>query len=102
MARQDKVKYINEKCEAIEQNSTTNTTMDLYRKVKNLIRKLRPAVDTITDEERKVLQDGPNIKNRWKSFFEDLYRRNDNISSELPNTSYEKVELEPSPLYSEI
>ena len=68
----------------------------------NLTRKFRPAVDTIKDEERKILQDGPDIKNRWKSFCGDLYRRNDNKSSELPNTSYENVELEPSPLYSEI
>ena len=34
MIRQDKVKYISEQCEAIEQNSITNTTRDLYRKVK--------------------------------------------------------------------
>jgi len=49
-----------------------------------------------------LVTDGPDIRNRWKSFCEDLYRRNNNISSELPNASYENVELEPSPLYSEI
>ena len=95
------MKYINEQCEAIEQKSVTNTTKDLYRKVKNLTRKCRPTVDAIKDEG-KILQNRPDIKYRWKLFCEDLYRRNDNISSELPNASYENVELEPSPLYSEI
>ena len=70
--------------------------------MKNLARKFRPTVDAIKDEEERILQDGPDMKNRWKLFCEDLYRRNDNISSELPNTSYENVELEPCPLYSEI
>ena len=102
MIRQDKVKYINKQCEAIEQYSITNTTKDLYRKVKYLTRELRPTVDTIKDEEGKILQDGPDIKNRWKLFCEDLYKRNDNISSKVPNTSYENVELDPSPRYSEI
>ena len=100
MIRQDKVKYINEHCKAIEQNSITNTTKDLYRIVKNLTRKFRPTVDAIKDENGKILNDGPDIRNRWKSFCEDLYRRNNTISSELPNASYENVELEPSPLYS--
>ena len=44
MIRQETVKYINEQCEAIEQKSVTNTTKDLYRKVKNLTRKCRPTV----------------------------------------------------------
>ena len=70
--------------------------------MKNLTRKFRPTVDAIKDENGKILNDGPDIRNRWKSFIEDLYRRNNNISSELPNASYENVELEPSPLYSEI
>ena len=70
--------------------------------MKNLTTKFQPTVDTIKDEEGKIQQDGPDIKNRWKLFCEDLYKRNDNISSEVPNTSYENVELEPSPLYSEI
>ena len=56
----------------------------------------------IGDENGNILNDGPDIRNRWKSFCEDLYRRNNNISSELPDASYENVELEPSPLYSEI
>ena len=93
MIRQDQVKYINEQCEAVEQNSITNTTKDLYRRVKNLTRKFRSTVDAIKDENGKILNDGQDIRNRWKSFCEDLCRRNDHISSELPNTSYENVEL---------
>ena len=95
------MKYVNEQCEAIEQNSITNTTRDLYRKVKNLTIRFRPIVDTIKDEEGNILYDGPDVKNRWKSFCKDLYRRHDIISSELPSTSYENIELEPYPLYSE-
>ena len=66
MIRPDKVKYINEQYETIEQNSITNTTNDLNRKVKNLTRKFRPLVDTIKVEEGKILNDGLEIKNRWK------------------------------------
>ena len=69
--------------------------------MKNLTRKFQPTFDTIKDEEGKIPNDGPVIKSRWKSFCEDPYRRKDIIFSELPTTSYENVELEPSPLYSE-
>ena len=99
MVRQDKVKYVNEQCQAIEQNSITNTTKDLYRKLKNLTRKFRPTVDTIKYEEGKYYKTD-QISKTEGNFFVRICRGE--MTSEVPNTSYKSVELEPSSLYSEI
>ena len=101
MMRRDKEKYINEQCKSIEDNSITNSIKDLYQGVKNLTNKFKPMIDTIKDENGKILGEVEEVKERWAHYSTDLYKKNPNTV--VPQHTFvvnDKEEL--PPLYSEV
>ena len=100
MIRQDKTKYIEEQCEIIERNHIKSSTKDLYTGVKRLAGKFQPRKDNIKDGKSKILNDGPDINERWKQFCTRLNIRNDSLANNV--VSYDTTEIEPSPLLSEV
>ncbi|XP_063593072.1 uncharacterized protein LOC134770132 [Penaeus indicus] len=103
MMRQDNDRKINELCQTIESNSVTNSIKDLFQGVKKLTNKFRPTIDTIKDENNKVLFEGEEVKSRWKQYCYELYKKNDNTSVRtalLHDT--DELSEEPPPLYSEV
>ena len=79
MMRRDKEKCINEQCKRIEDNSITNSIKDLYQGVKNSTNKFKPTIDTIKDENGKILGEAEEVKERWAHYSTDLYKKNPNI-----------------------
>ena len=72
LVSKDKIRYINEQCALIEQNSITNTTKDLYQRVKNLARKCKAHVNTNKDKEGLIICDEEKVRERCKEYCEDL------------------------------
>ena len=68
MMRKDKRRAIDNQCQELEEKSVTNSTKDLYKAAKNLIRKFRPATDVVKNESGELLTEGPQVKQRWKSY----------------------------------
>jgi len=75
MMRKDKQRAIDNQCRELEEKSVTNSTKDLYKAVKNLTRKFRPATDVVKNESGELLTEGPQVKQRWKSYCENLYKK---------------------------
>ena len=101
MMRRDKEKCINEQCKRIEDNSITNSIKDLYQSVKNLTNKFKPTIDTIKDENGKILGEAEEVKERWAHYSTDLYKKNPNIV--VPqHTFVANDNRELPPLYSEV
>ena len=101
MMRRDEEKYSNEQCKCIEDNSITNSIKDLYQGGKNLTNKFKPTIDTIKDENGKILGEAEEVKERWAHYSTDLYKKNPNIV--VPQHTFlvnDKEEL--PPLYSEV
>ena len=75
MMGKDKENYINEQCKCIEDNSITNSVEDLYQGVKNLANKFKPTIDTIKDENGKILGEAEEVKERWVHYSTDLHKK---------------------------
>ncbi|XP_047492300.1 uncharacterized protein LOC125041405 [Penaeus chinensis] len=55
------------------------TDEDLYRSIKDLTKKFKPTIDTIKDKNGNALCNGEDVKKRWKTYCEYLYKVNDNL-----------------------
>ena len=77
MMRKDKQRAIDNQCQELEEKSVTNSTKHLYKDVNNLTRKSRPATDVVKNESGELLTKGPQVKQHWKSYCENLYKKTD-------------------------
>ena len=80
LLREDKARQINEQCRKIEDNAVTNSVKDLYQGVRSLTNKSRPTVDTIKNENGEILCEGDRVRERWKEYCDNLYKKNMNIA----------------------
>lgn len=102
LMRSDKNQQINSLCEKIETDSITNSTKDLYQGVKSLTRKFKPTIETVKDKDGVMLSDRSNVKERWKNYCEELFKKNVNINCIFNPTQDTSEQVEPPPLRSEI
>ena len=102
MLRKDKENHINEICQQIESNVITNSFKDLYQGVKKLTKKFRPRIDVIKDENSKILSEGSEVKDRWKTYCKKLYMKRNNIPKNSFINQSISDNVEPPPSYSEI
>jgi len=63
LMRKDRQTYINEKCRHIE-----NCLKVLYQGVKSMTRKFNPRIDTVNADDRTVLFESDEVKQRWKKY----------------------------------
>ena len=100
MMRKDLEKHINEQCQKIEKNSITNSTKDLYQEWETFLEISNQKTDTIKDENGQILCDGDRVKERWREYCSELYKKNENITSQAVNL--QNIENEPPPLLREV
>ncbi|XP_042857015.1 uncharacterized protein LOC122243475 [Penaeus japonicus] len=80
LLRRDKEKYLNEQCERIENCYINKTIKELYQGVRNITRKFKPKIDTIKTEDGLVLCDGKEVKDRWRQYCSNLYKKNEDLT----------------------
>ncbi|XP_071580973.1 uncharacterized protein [Temnothorax nylanderi] len=99
--RQDKNEYIKEICREIEEHQNSNDTRDLYRKVRELTRKLTPRTAAIEDKSDKILWESNDIVERWRQYCEELYKE-DTVAENGEQAIKMTNEREPPILKSEV
>ena len=98
-ARKDKEKQILQECEKVEEYNKRGMTRDLYKKIKYLRGQFTPRNGTLTDQNGKHLSNGDEIKNKWKQYTEELYKKEIKGTESMELDDYE---LEPDILESEV
>ncbi|CAF3391752.1 unnamed protein product [Rotaria socialis] len=98
-ARKDKEKQIMQECEKVEEYNKKGMTRDLFKKIKYFRGQFIPRNGTLTDQNGKHLINGDEIKNKWKQYTEELYKKEINGTGNLELDNYE---LEPDILESEV
>ena len=76
IARRDKKVFFNEQCKEMEENNRRVKTRDLFKNIGNIKGIFHPKMDTIKDRNGRDLIDAEEIKNRWKEYTEELYKKN--------------------------
>ncbi|CAF1413687.1 unnamed protein product [Adineta steineri] len=74
-------------------------TRDLFKKIKYLRGQFIPRNGSLTDSNGKDLTNGPEIKNKWQQYTEELYKKEINGTNNLVLDDYEP---EPDILESEV
>jgi exonuclease III len=97
--RKDKEKQIMQDCEQVEEYNKKGMTRDLFKKIKHLRGQFIPKNGTLIDPNGKHLSNGHEIKNKWKQYTEELYKKEINGTGNLELDDYE---LEPDILDSEV
>ncbi|XP_072943571.1 uncharacterized protein [Epargyreus clarus] len=100
LCRRDYNQYLNSICQDIENHAQHLHTRDLFLKVKNIIRDVRPKTWTIDDADGNLISEIDLVTERWRSYCEGLYA--DNRSWERANILIEQNHLEPDILKSEV
>ena len=67
MMSKDKENFTVEQCKIVEANRLANSTKDLYQGVRNITKKLKPANDTVKEEDGTIVYDGEDIKRGRKN-----------------------------------
>ena len=97
--RQDKNNHIKEVCREIEEHYHTNDTRDLYKKVREFVRKFKPKTMTIEDKDGKVIWENQEVLKRGRQYCEELYNEETDTTSEQLKEDLQKVK-EPNILLS--
>ncbi len=72
-SRRDKNNHIKHLCKDLETHCSNNNSSNLFRGVKDLTGKAPVKLAVLKDEDGKVLTEGEEIKERWKSYCEGLF-----------------------------
>ena len=94
--RQDNIKEV---CREIEEHHHTNDTRDLYKKVREFVRKFKPKTMTIEDKDGKVIWENQEVLKRGRQYCEELYNEETDTTSEQLKEDLQKVK-EPNILLS--
>ncbi|CAF3677816.1 unnamed protein product [Rotaria socialis] len=104
-ARQDKEKWIRDKCDEIEKGLNVGNTRQAYSLIKTLKKKFVPRTTAIKNEDGTMAQSKDNVKERWTQYCSDLYKDDgggDEIVRELENISPSYQDDSQDILYSEV
>ena len=99
-ARKDKESFIIKECEKVEDNMKKGKTKEVYKTIKNFTRQFSPKVGVIKDEQGNNLTEERDIKNRWKEYIENLYKKNNQIKDNFIKSL--TLENEPNILEEEV
>lgn len=98
--RNDKDRYLNTKCKEIEENMKNCKTKDLFKTLRSITKKSSAQCPVIKDHDGKILTESQEIKDRWKTYCEELYKKDDKVNSHpFP---IQKDEDEPPILLAEV
>ena len=75
IARRDKKAFLSDQCKEIEENNRMGKTRDLFKKIRNTKGTFHVKLGTIKDRNGMDLTKAEDIKNRWKEYTEELYKK---------------------------
>ena len=69
--------------------------------MRRITREFNPRIDTVKDEDGTVLCERDELKQKWKQYCCNLYKKNEAILEGAPSNRYINI-AEPEPLYFEV
>ena len=75
VARKDKKAFLSDQCKEIEENRRMGKTRDLFKKIRDIKRKLQAKMGSIKDRNGMDLTEAEEIKKRWQEYREELYKK---------------------------
>ena len=74
-ARRDKKAFFKEQCKEIEENNGLGKTRDLFKKIRDTKGTFHARMVTIKARNSKDLTESEEIKKRWQTYTEELYKK---------------------------
>ena len=78
-ARKDKESAINNMCKELEDEDKIGRTRNVYQKLKEITGHFTARIGSLKKKERKVLTKEEEMKQRWREYTENLYRRDSKL-----------------------
>ena len=75
MARRDKKAFLRDQCKEIEENNRMGKTRDLFKKISNTKGTFHAKMGSIKDRNGMDLTEAEDIKKRWQTYTEELYKK---------------------------
>jgi hypothetical protein len=97
--RKDKVKHISDMCAKMEKDNQQGKTRDLFKKVKEITGNFTPRIGGLKNTHGKNLLEDSAIKQKWKEYTEDLYKRDCSVNVSFVEAPHD---LEPSVTQAEV
>ena len=73
--RRDKKAFLSDQCKETEENNRMGKTRDLFKKIRNIKGKYHAKMGAKKERNCTELTEGEDIKNRWKEYTEELYKK---------------------------
>ena len=80
-ARKDKEDYLNRACKEIEDENRNGKTRDLFKKIREITGKYKPRIGGIKSTSGNDLSEDGSVKQGWRHYAENLYKRDDNMTT---------------------
>ena len=75
VARRNKKAFLSDQCKEIEENNRMGKTRDLFKKIRDTKGIFHSKMGSIKDRNGMDLTDVEDIKKRWQSYTEELYKK---------------------------
>ena len=75
IAGRDKKAFLSDQCKEIEENNRMEKTRDLLKKIRYTKGTFHAKKGSIKDRNGMDLTEAEDIKNRWKEYTEELYKK---------------------------
>ena len=75
MARRDKTAFLSDQCKEIEENNGMGKSRDRFKKIRDTKGTFHAKMGSIKDRNGMDLTEAEDIKERWKEYTEELYKK---------------------------
>ena len=83
IARRDKKAFLSGQCKEIEGNNRIGKTRDLFKKIRDTKGTFHAKMGSIKDTNGMDLSEAEDIKKRWQEYMEELYKKDNQITTML-------------------
>ena len=80
-SRKDKEDYLNRACKEIEDENRKGKTRDLFKKIREVTGKFKPRIGGLKSKSGNDLSEEGTVKEGWRYYTENLYKRDDNMTT---------------------
>ena len=98
-ARRDKENNLNRACAELEEDNASGKTRNLFRKVKEITGTFTSRLSGVKAKDGKILTEENAVKDRWKEYTEELYKKDNNVTGCCVINKYD---IEPEILIDEV
>ena len=75
LAGRDEKAFLSNQCKEIEESNRMGKTRDLFKRIRDTKGTFQAKMGTIKDKNGMDLTEAQDIKNRWKEYTEELYKK---------------------------